>query len=240
MSKQSIRFGINDSAGNCSATWKCWSPTGVGKHDVYLVCRELGHVLHASLHQPGQWHITYEKQFFEENIVDPKIIEQGRFIEEWPRPSEISPGVTLAFRIVTPWVAVDRPYDETSINRINWIPNVSKGKATEIDIIITNPATFVSDWPRKRSANALPLDSMKLDSGEIVWIVYLEVRMPAIMPAIPREKTHPSYYKGKNKEDLQDENMHMLVFGDHEDGSKVIYDCTVKVKEEIEQNNKSQ
>jgi hypothetical protein len=56
---------------------------------------------------------------------------------------------------------------------------------------------------------------------------------------MPSVKATPSYYKEKNKEDLQGENMYMLVFGSYKDGSKVIYDCMVKVKEETEQVNKT-
>ena len=227
MPEQSIRFGISDGAGNRSATWKCWSPSGVGKHDVYLACRALGGALKASLHQSGQWHIAYSNNFFEENVDDPMHKEKGRFIEKWPRPNEIAPGVTLAYRIVTPWSAVNTPYDENNFKRIHWMPNANKCKATEIDILITRSSTLVSGWPGKHSMNTQLVDSMRLDSGETVWVVYWEIEIPTL----PSVKTTPKYYKGKGKEDLQGENMRMLVFGSEKDGSRVLYDCALEIKE---------
>lgn len=227
MAEQSIRFRITDGAGNRSATWKCWSPIDVGKHDVYLACRTLGGALKASLHQSEEWHIAYSNNFFEENVDDPSHKEKGRFIEKWPRPIEIAPGVILAYRIVTPWSAVNTPYGETNFKRMHWIPKANKGKATEIDIFITKPLTLVTGWPGKRSMNTKLVDTMKLDSGETVWIVYWEIEMPTL----PSVKTTPKYYKGKSKEDLKGESMRMLVFGSEKDGSRALYDCALEVKE---------
>ena len=226
MPEQSIRFGINDGAGNRATTWKCWSPVGVGKHDVYLACRGLGGALKANLHQTGRWHIAYSNSFFKENGDDPTHQERGRFIDKWPRPNEIAPGVTLAFRIVTPWSSVRIPYDKSNFKDIIWIPNANSGKATEIDIIITSSSTSVLGWPGKRSMNNQLLDYMQLDSGETLWVVYMEVEMPTL----PDKKITPKYYKGKSKENFEGENMRMLLFGSEEDGCRVLYDFAVKVK----------
>jgi len=225
MPEQSIRFGITDGKGNRAATWKCWSPVGVGKNDIYLVCRNLGGALKASLHQSGKWHIAYNNKFFEENVDDPKHKEKGRFLEKWPRPKDLSPGLTLAYRIVTPWSAVNTPFDESSFKKTTWIPNANIGKATEIDILITAPSTKTTGWPGMRSMNTKLAHSMVLDSGETVWIVYWEVEIPTL----PSVNTNPSYYKGKSKKDLEGENMRVLVFGNEDDGSRVLYDCALEV-----------
>ncbi len=202
MPEQSIRFGITDGKGNRAATWKCWSPVGVGKNDVYLVCRNLGGVLKTSLHQSGQWHIAYSNKFFEENVDDPKHKEKGRFLEKWPRPKDLAPGLTLAYRILTPWSAVNTPYDESNFKKTIWVPNANSGKATEIDIIITAPYTKTTGWPGSRSMNTKFVDSMRLDSGETVWIIYWEVEIPTL----PSVNTNPSFYKGKSKKDLHGDN----------------------------------
>ncbi len=228
MPEQSIRFGISDEAGNRSATWKCWTPVGTGKDDIYLACRALGGALKASLHESGQWHIAYSNSFFDENVDDSRSKEKGRFIEKWPRPNEIAPGLTLAYRIVTPWSAVNTPYDGSSFKNMNWIPQASKGRATEIDIIITKPTTTVSGWPGKRSMNTQLVDSMNIDSGETVWIVHWEIEMPSL----PNKKITPQYYKGKSKEDLlKGDNLRILVFGSEKDGSRTLYDCAVEINE---------
>ncbi len=166
MPERSIRFGITDGAGKRSATWKCWTPTGIGKHDVYLACRELGGALKTSLHETGQWHVAYSNSFFDEKVVEPGHKKKGRFIEKWARPKELAPGVTLAFRIVTPWSAVRTPYDHKNFKRMHWLQNANEGKATEIDIIVTSSTTPVTGWPGMRSMNTSLVDSMRLDNGE--------------------------------------------------------------------------
>ena len=228
MPERSIRFGITDGAGKRSATWKCWTRTGTGKHDIYLACRALGGALKTSLHETGQWRTAYLKSFFDEKVVDPEHKKKGRVVEEWPRPKEIAPGTTLAFRVVTPWSAVRTPYDEKDkdFRHMHWIQNANEGKATEIDIIITDPTTPVAGWPGKNSMNTCLVGSTKLECGETVWVVYWEIEMPTL----PSRKATPRFYKGKSKDDLEGENMRIVVFGAEEDGSRVMYDCAFELE----------
>ena len=109
---------------------------------------------------------------------------------------------------------------------MHWIQNANEGKATEIDIIITSATTLVTGWPGMQSMNTSLVDSMKLESGETVWVVYWEIEMPNL----PSKKTTPRFYKGKSKEDLKGEDMRILVFGAEEDGSRVMYDCAFELK----------
>jgi hypothetical protein len=219
MSKQSIRFGISDSSGKRAATWKCWTLTGKGKDDVYLACRELGGALKASLHQTGAWHIAFSEEFFENGFADKP---DGRFIDKWPRPKEIAPGVTLAFRIITPYSAVNTPISSPNEN-ITWIPAPPKNRAVEIAIIITSPHALVSSWPGKNSMNTKLVGSMPLDSGETVWVVHRDIDIPNLgtLHGTPR------YFKGRSKDDLAKGGLHVLVFGDEKDGSRVILDSAV-------------
>ncbi len=102
-----IRFTVRNQGGQRAATWKCWSPPG--KEDVYLTCREVSGALKASLHESGNWHIAYFEGFFEESVPEEHRTERGRFIDQWSRPKPIAPGITLAFRIITPWSSYLRP-----------------------------------------------------------------------------------------------------------------------------------
>lgn len=132
MAQRSLRFGIGAADGPRAATWKLWTETARGNSDVYLACRSLGGFLKASLHQSGTWHVAYSKQAFEESVQGVAPYPKDRFIEKWPKPAEIGPGVTLAFRIVTPFSAVteaDRGLDNSGVM---WLPNAPEGKATEI------------------------------------------------------------------------------------------------------------
>ena len=221
MPERSIRFGIFDEAGNRAATWKCWTQIGSGNSEVYLACRELFGALKASFHQSGQWHIGYDQMFFEENVVHPLAKGKGRFIAKWPRPQDISPGVTLSFRIVTPWSSVNTPFNLSEYKKVHRVKNAPEGKATEIDIIFTGRSTLVNNWPGKSSMNTNFIGSMELDNGDRVWIVYMVIDMPKlnIGPATPQ------FFKGRSIDDLEGPGLRAILFGDEPDGSRVLYDC---------------
>ena len=228
MPETSVRFAVINDAGKRAATWKCWSPSGVGKHDVYLACRELGGFLKASLHQSNQWHIAYRSGFLEANLPDPVIDPPNRFIDKWQRPKEIAPGITLAFRIVTPFSAATTPITKPESQKIKWIPNAPIGKATEIDVLITKSNTVISSWPGKRSMGTKLVGSMPLESGETVWIVYWYVPLPQTA----KLSGTPTFFKGKSRLDLSGNNLRILLFGQEPDGSRVVFDCVAQLKED--------
>jgi hypothetical protein len=192
---------------------------------VYLTCRSLGGTLKASLHQSGKWHIAYSQRAFEERVkgVIPKF--EDRYIEKWPRPPEFAPGITPAFRIVTPWSAITAPIIGSKVKRVKWLPNAPKPKATEIDILITQSTITVSGWPGKRSMGTSMIGSIPLESGETLWAVYWVVDMPDLSSF---GKGVGRFYRGRSKEDLISDGLRALVFGTEPDGSKVIYDCAVQ------------
>lgn len=225
MAQRALRFGIQDGTGHRAATWKLWTEAADGKSDVYLACRSLGGVLKASLHESGNWHIAYSQRAFEENVKGtiPKFTD--RFMEKWPRPSEIAPGITLAFRIVTPWSAVTNAIEGSNVKGVIWLPNAPEPQATEIDIFLVKPTTPVTGWPGKRSMGTSLIGSIPLESGETVWAVYWVVVMPDLTTAA---KGTGRFYKGKSKKDLEGKGLRALVFGTEPDGSRVMYDCAVQ------------
>jgi len=225
MAKRVLRFGIHDDAGHRAATWKLWTEASGGKSDVYLACRSLGGVLKASLHESGNWHIAFSQQTFEASVegVIPKCTD--RFMDKWPRPSEIAPGVTLAFRIVTPWTGVTNAIEGASTTGVIWLPNAPEPKATEIDILLVKPTTPVSGWPGKQSMGTSLIGSIPLESGETVWAVYWMVDMPDLTKAA---KGTGHFFKGKNEKDVEREGLRALVVGTESDGSRVMYDCAVQ------------
>lgn len=224
MEERAIRFAATDRSGKRAATWKCWTLTGKGKGDVYLACRELGGALKASLHQSGNWHIAFSEEFFENGFADKP---HDRFIDKWPRPSEIAPGVTLAFRIITPYSAVSTAYDVSSLKNITSIPAPPKNRAVEIAVIITAPHTLISHWPGRNSMDTQLVGSMPLDSGETVWVVHRDIDIPNLgtLHGTPR------YFKGRNKDDLAKVGLRVLVSGDEKDGSRVIIDSVIEERD---------
>lgn len=225
MTERAIRFGIHDGAGRRAATWKLWTEPAGGKSDVYLACRSLGGVLKASLHESGNWHIAYSQQAFERDVKGaiPKFTD--RFMEKWPRPSEIARGITLAFRIVTPWSAVTNAVSGSKTKGVHWLPNAPKPRATEIDILLVKPTTPVTGWPGKRSMGTSLIGSIVLSNAETVWAVCRVVAMPDLTALSYRPGR---FYKGKNEKDLEDGGLRALAFGRELDGSRVMYDCAVQ------------
>jgi len=231
--ERAIRFGITDGSGKRAATWKCWTPVGVGKSDVYLICRSLKGTLKASMHQSGEWHIAYSKEFFAENVDSLTDRPQGRFIDEWLRPEEIAPKVILAFRIITPHLAVNTPM-ASSNEKVAWIPAPPSGQATEICIFITLPDAFVSNWPGKNRMQTKLVDSMLLDSGEKIWVVYRVIDIPKFASVTGK----PIFFKGRSRDDLKHKGLRIIAFASQEDGSRVILDSAVIFNENTAKHEK--
>ena len=225
MAQRALRFGITDGAGHRAATWKIWTETGRKKSEVYLASRSLGGTLKASLHESGKWHIAYSQHAFERDVKGAIPKQKDRFITKWPRPKDIAPGITLAFRIVTPWSAVTNLIEESKTKNVAWLPNAPKPKATEIDIIFTQPKVLVSGWPGRWSMSTALIGSMPLESGETVWAVYWIIDMPDLSKL---GKGIGKFYQGKSHDDLKIDGLRALVIGTEPDGSRVIYDCAVE------------
>ncbi len=222
MPEQIIRFGISDGCGRRAATWRVWTPEG--KSDIYLACRELKGALKASLHQSGRWHVAYEQKTFKEYVDGAIPTQKNRFLEKWPRPKSIAPGVTLAFRIVTPYSSVTSPVSEAKKN-VAWLPNCPPGHATEVFIIILSPTTLVSGWPGKKDMGTKLVRFYRLPNGESVWVEYLVIKMPDLS-GVPEVKGQ--FFRGRTREVLKSDNLRAIAFDEKPDGSMVVYDFAVK------------
>ncbi len=232
MAQRALRFGIRDDTGRRAATWKLWTEPSGGRSDIYLASRSLGGSLKASLHQSGKWHYAYSPATFERRVRNALPRQDTRFIETWQRPPEIGPGTTLAFRILTPASAVvTTPVSGSHRTGMIWLPNAPPNSATEIDIFIVRPGTRVTGWPGKRSMGTSLVGSIPLESGETVWAVHWVIPMPDFskMPS-----HFGGFYKGASKQDLLSGDIRALAFGKEPDGSRVFYDCAVKVTPRVE------
>lgn len=229
MAQRSIRFGITNGEGRRAATWKLWTETGGGRSEVYLACRSLGGTLKASMHELGNWHIAYSQIAFEKYVEGVFPNKKDRFVKKWSRPTDnISPGITLAFRIVTPWSAVTNYIDESNTKKVQWLNNAPKPKATEIDILFTEPSVRVTGWPGERSMNTSLIGKIPLENGSTVWAVYRVVDMPDLLHVSNKPGR---FYKGRSREDVKSEGLRALAFGTETDGSVVLYDCAVEISD---------
>ncbi len=225
MAQRSLKFGINDGTGKRAATWKLWTETSGGKSELYLANRALGGTLKASLHQSGKLHIAFSKQAYDSHVKGTKTKLGDRFIEKWPKPPEIAPGITLAFRIVTPYSAVTNSTENGKYKGVKWLPKALESKATEIDIIITKPESLGVEWPGKNSMGTSLIGSFHLENSSTVWAVHWVIDLPDLS-SIGNGNFH--FFTGKNKKDLKTDGLRLIAFGKEPDGSRVLYDCAVK------------
>ncbi len=219
-----LRFGVRAVSGHRAAIWKVWTPGG-DKHDVYLACRGLGGQLKASLHESGNWHISFTQDFFESEFADSKLSPPNRFVESWPRPQEIAAGVTLAYRVVVPWNSPSVATREESDDVI-WVAPALEGQAVEFAVLLTHSNCSENDWPGKRSMGTNLVGCFRLLSGETLWVVYTS-----------RPFQYPSHLNGsgqlfgnKSGKSLDSPNLRAVFFGSEPDGSRVVYDVPICAK----------
>lgn len=220
-----LRFAVRAVSGHRAATWKVWT-LGGEKNDVYVACRGLGGQLKASLHQSGQWHVSFTKQFFEAQFIDLAVDPKKRFVETWPRPPEIAPGVTLAHRIVVPWNSPTTPTTNEPDNVI-WIPPAAESHATEIYIVFTGPHVEDSGWPGKNGSSTALVGSFPIISGETVWVVYKEI---SFQYPTQEMKATGKFFGDASKKSLKSQTLRAVLFGNEPDGSRVMYDVPVQPK----------
>jgi len=215
MAERALRFGVGSTTNALrAASWKIWSPPG--KDDIYIAGRELRGAVKVSLHESSNWHLAYDPLFFEDKMPEDSRSDEGRFIEKWRRPRSITPGVTLALRIVTPWTALRAGQPGRKIQLID-PPN--EGRAREIGLLVIEPTTVITGWPGKEQGTQ-PIGCYDLVSGSSVWVVHWEIECPDFS-SLGTSQAH--LFRGVGREEISTD-LRALVFGDHADGSKVIYD----------------
>jgi hypothetical protein len=221
MAEISIRFGIKTDCGKRASTWKCFAPKGVGKSDLYILNRAMGSTIKTSLHESGKYHTAFISKYFNEKFTDAEKDERGRFVDKWSKPNELAEGLTVVFRIVTPFSSATADMSEEKHKKTFWIQNAPENMATEVVIIITKPDVLISSWPAKNSMGTELIGKLKLDNGNTVWFIYMYTEMPQFPENMSGKMRHSN---GKPIEEIKDGNLKAIMFGDNPDGSKVIYD----------------
>lgn len=222
MTEQSLRFVVSDDE-HRAASWKIWTRSGQGKHDVYLACRSLGCILKASLHESDSWHVGFLRSFLSQELDADHPKQADPYIERWPRPPEIGPGVTLAYRILVPTSAVNIPISDSLPDSTIRILAAPKGKAVEIAVIFTAPDTKITDWPTRQSMNTELVGKLDLENAETVWVVH----RTDDVPPLPAETRNATWFKSGREVGMSEDNIRGIIFGSHEDGSRFMIECAV-------------
>ncbi|MEX0921424.1 MAG: hypothetical protein WDZ84_01495 [Rhodovibrionaceae bacterium] len=221
MANQVLRFGVTDGKDKRAATWNLTARKGVNGPEIYLSCRELGGTMHTSFHGSGSWHSAYTREAFEKHIKEVAPEGTDRFIEKWPRPTEIKPGVTVAYKILTPWTTVTTPRQEGERAFVE-IPAAAEGNVIETTILLIDPKVQV-DTTGVYVAGALPLSN-----SDTAMVISAEGPMPKIKTP---GKVTGRLAKGVTKEDLKSENIRALVFSDDDKGNRLIVEYVAKSEE---------
>jgi hypothetical protein len=209
--ESAIRFAVSDGV-NRASSWKCWTRRGTGKSDVYLANRQLGDVLKVSLHQSGQWHTAFLQEYLDKHAASGEF-ENNRFIDTWT-VQEVSAGVRIALRIVTPTGAVNIP--AAPEKKVVLVAPAPVGKAIEVKILITEPTVSVEP-----PAFITVIGQFELENGATARVVSSESEMHAGTATMNRTR----YFDGASRADITGEGQRALLFGHNEqDGSRVIYD----------------
>jgi len=225
MAERVIRFGVANSDRSCrAATWRCWTNASRDQ-SVYLTCRELGGILHLSLHERGKWHVAFSRDRFD-GLFEDGSRPASRFAGKWLRSKEIAAGWTLACRIFTPWFAVTEPNSETSAD-IVWIDAPRTEQMIESCVLIAAPGTMCSDWPGANAMRTSLIGSFPLGGSGSVWLVSRAI--PVQQPEIP-ERISPRFFRGENAQSISASTLRALFWGFGEDGSVLFYDAPVNVR----------
>ena len=219
--REAFRFGVRD-GDRRAATWVLTKPSAT-KSDIYVGCRELDGAIHFSMHQSDSWHIAYEKQKHSE-LFDPVPDPMDRFIKTWPRPG--GDGLILAFRIVTPMVAVS-VHDPRATPKVKWISPPGLGRATVFFGVLVPGPVDESSWPGRADGTRF-IGALNVDARGSLYVVENDVPFPE-MPA-PMTLPPPRYFRGKSEADLiAQPRQRMLGMNFESDGSLTLFDSPVTV-----------
>lgn len=174
-----LRFAGGSAEGPRSSIWRLFTGKKP-RSDVYLAVRDIAGAIKASLHESGQWQVSFTTQFESQlrNLSDSRLA--SRHIDQWTRPQDISSGLTLAFRIIVPTSEL-RVMPTTPDKPTCWVPPAPTAWATEFAVLLSRAQIKVLGWPGKRSMRTQLLAKYLLPNLETLWIVYRTHELGKVM-----------------------------------------------------------
>jgi len=213
MTHNHVRFGVRSLDGATTDIWKCWTPNGTGKRDVYLTSRPLGHAMKLSLHESRRWHVGFHA-VKKDVLFSPETAPPSRFLGVWDRSGVSAAPSVLAARVCFPWSSPSQPPCDAPVGT-RWLACAGKGEMVEVAIFLVNVPVARDDWPGKSAMGADLVGRIPLDGGGEVIIVSRTAEM--WQESLAKSGT-PSYFRGKSKADLLEANR-IVAWGDSPDGS---------------------
>lgn len=212
---QTLRFAVTTPDGYRAASWRLWTQPSKWGEEIYLACRELRGAIHTSFHASGQWHTTFSAEAAG-RLPSPERQGQRR-IEEWPRPVEILPGLTIAYSILTPASAAFTP-GSGKLGKLIQIPNAPEGEANMTKILLVRAGTTL------QVVNGDLVATSPLSDGGQLAIVNRAVKMPEFKT---QTQMRQRFFQGSSSDDLKSEHLRAIAFCDFDGGHRGIVDARV-------------
>lgn len=213
------RFAVGSPSGLRSSVWRVWN----NDNDVYFTVRALGGIKKVSLHESGQYQFSFTSEYHQSQKTNEHWQLESRHTQRWQRPLEISPSLTLVFRIIIPASELRSWPTEIPKNKpITWIESPPQDTAIEFDIFLSNPDLVVSTWPGANAMKTKLLVRNPLPNGEIFWIVYrMETETQAIEARIENARSRLSI----KSDELDSQGLRMILFTTEADGSRSLIEA---------------
>jgi hypothetical protein len=166
MAEHSLRFGVTNGNGLRSVTWKCWTISGAGKKDVYLLCRAIGNAIKLSMHESGRWHVGFASP----NMFDDATRPASRYLGVWEKPSPVAGSYILACRVHVPANAVSIQDDNLETD-VYWAASAPEGQATEFVIFLTDRPYYGYSLVELLKPSPKFIGSLPLEGGGAIHLV---------------------------------------------------------------------
>lgn len=177
--EQFCRFAVLSENGRRSGIWRIWTSASSKKSDVYLTSSGLHGSVKVSLHQSGQYRVSFTKEFLDRISKLGTWERESRHLAEWLCPKDLDIGVTRALRIVVPTSEVIvAPIGKIEPRSVIWVPAPPLGKAIQFSVVLTAPNIKVSGWPGRRHMATKLIAQMPLPNSHALWVVYHTVDTP--------------------------------------------------------------
>jgi hypothetical protein len=232
MNQDAIRFGVKDSEGRRSSSWKLWRYRG----DVYLAARPAKGAFKISLHESGNWIVSFTSEFVKKA---PTYFEtKSRHISRQIEPREVERGVTVACRIHIP-VSELRMLDEEkgkTTQQIHWVNAPAQGQSIQFLIVISEETAYFEKWPGEADPAIRSIGKISLVTGRSIWVLY---RKQCVDPDVyrhiefaRRRRDNGVTLHSKDPIDFTKDSLRLVVIASDELGAVIIIEAALNEKAE--------
>jgi hypothetical protein len=232
MKQDPIRFGVKDCEGRRSSSWKLWRYRG----DVYLTARPARGAFKISLHESGNWMVSFTSEFVKKAPAYFKT--KSRHISRQQKPREVERGVTVACRIHIP-VSELRMLDEEkgrNTQQIYWVDAPAQEQSVQFLIVISDETAYFEKWPGETDPAIRSIGKISLVNGRSVWVLY---RKQCVDPDVyrhivfaRRRRDNGVTLHSKGPIDFMKDSLRLVIIASDELGAVIVIEAALNEKSE--------